>query len=248
MKSTLTTTAYLLGMLTLPLGADDKPVRKPITFEDTTSPNGAYVVAWSAPKLSESDWESISNGEEANELLLDAIEEETENPLVDVKSGRKITEMGSCFWAIPAGGMPNHQFLDVAWSSSSDLVVVLHGQHYEYGAFEAVQLAKGSKVAQLDFGTKLEELFRKRLTAQHPAEYKRDKEDLVIKFEELKALGGRKFSVEAWAYVPKQEDTLHHHSTVTFTVPFNAGKLSLQVLEFKTVRNDDDESPAEAEK
>jgi hypothetical protein len=56
--------------------------------------------------------------------MLPALEEGTENRLVEVKSGRTLAELGSSYWSVPGGMSPNHQFLDVAWSSASDLVVV----------------------------------------------------------------------------------------------------------------------------
>ena len=48
--------------------------------------------------------------------------------------------------------------------------------------------------------------FREHLASKYAARYKRDKGDLAIEFQDLKSLGGRKFCVDAWAYVPKSAD------------------------------------------
>src|SRR5204863_5322042 len=61
---------------------------------------------------------------------------------------------------------------------------------------------------------------------------------------------GQKCCVDAWAYVPKSGDdnSLKDHSKLTLTLPYVKGQLRIQLLGFETVRDDADESPAEAAK
>ena len=224
-----------------------EPERPYLVLSETTSPNGHYAVAWTLPKGLQIDWEKFRSGERNSDYLPDLGNSknhiEVEDNLIELKSGRKLALVASGYWALPendhSSGLkfrPDDEFMEVAWSAQSDLVLVLHRLRSgpEWGSFRACHLKDEAVVAQLDCGEAMDTAARGHLKKLYPKEYTRHKDDLNLRFDDLKLLGGSKFSLGfAVALTNEHGNRTYKGSVIKFELrPEKNGKLSLHVLGF----------------
>ncbi len=247
-------TAHLAVFVVCPLltvapsaPANSEPERPYLVIEETTSPNGLYAVAWTLPKGPQIEWEKFRRGERGSDSLPDfdnperAIE--VEDNLIELKSGRKLSTVAAGYWALPKGDSsadaklrPDDEFMEVAWSAQSDLVLVVHSlpPGPEWGSLRAVQLKDGAVVRQLESGDDLEAAVRSHLKKRYRQEYERGKDHLNLRISEVKSLGGSKFSLRAVAnLVNKYGNRSYRGATIKFELRAGKkGKLSLHILSF----------------
>ena len=234
----------------LTASANSEPERPYLVIEETTSPNGQYAVAWTLPKGPQIDWEKFRRSERGSNDLPDLdnpqSEIEVEDNLIELKSGRKLATVATGYWALPNSDTNSdlkfrsaEEFMEVAWSAQSDLVLVLHCLRSgpEWGFLRAYQLEGGAVVRSLESGGGLEAAMRSHLKKRYPKEYERGKDHLYLRISEVKSLGGSKFSVRA---VGNLENKYGNRSYRGATIKFGLragknGKLSLHVLSFTKI-------------
>ena len=247
---------FVVGLLTVAPSAraNSEPERPYLVIEETTSPNGQYAVAWTLPKGPQIDWERFRSGERGSDDLPDLdnpqSDIEVEDNLIELKSGKKLTTVASGYWALPKGDTSSgrtfqsaEEFMEVAWSAQSDIVLVLHSLRSgpEWGSLRAVQLEGGAVVRQLDSGDGLEAAVRSHLKKRYRQEYERGKDHLNLRISDVQSLGGSKFSLSAVAnLVNKYGNRSYRGATVQFELrPGKIGKLNLHVLGFTEVDLDE---------
>ncbi len=234
-----------------------EPERPYLVISETTSPNGHYAVAWTLPKGPQIDWEKFRSGERNSDYLPDLDKTRSdilvEDNLIELQSGRKLAMVASGYWALPendhSSGLkfrPNDEFMEVAWTAQSDLVLVLHRLRSgpEWGSFRACQFKDETVVAQLDCGEAMETAARGHLKKLHPKEYARHKDDLNLRFDDLKSLGGSKFSLGFEAALTNEHgNRTYKGSVIKFELrPEKNGKLSLHVLGFTEMDLEEEEA------
>lgn len=222
-----------------------EPERSYLVIEKTVSPDGRYAVAWTLPKGPSIDWEKFRSGERNSDYLpdFDKLGSEIKDNLIELKSGRKLAGVASGYWALPEGDhcaglrfKPDDEFLEVAWSAQSNVVLVLHRVRSgsEGASLRAVQVEGGAAVGQLECDHDLAGPARAQLKKVHPQEYERSKDDLDLRFSDVKSFGGSKFSLRAIAKLEsKYGNGIYRGSVIRFELRAGKdGKLSLHVLGF----------------
>jgi hypothetical protein len=224
-----------------------EPERRYLVISETTSPNGDYAVAWTLPKGPQIDWEKFRSGERSSDYLPDLDNHksdiEVEDNLIELKSGRKLATVATGYWALPKSGISSglklqsaEEFMEVAWSAQSDVVLVLHRLRSgpEWGSLRGVQLKDGAIVSQLESGDDLEAAVRSHLKKFYRQEYERGKDHLNLRISDVKSLGGSKFSLRAIANLENKDGNRRYRGlAITFELQAGKnGKLSLHVLSF----------------
>ena len=237
----------LWPVLVLSAPPNAEPERRYLVIEETTSPNGQYAVAWTLPKGPQIDWERFRSGERSSDYLPDLDNPKSdiavEDNLIELKSGRKLATVAVGYWALPKGdtgsGMkfhPDDEFLEVAWSVRNDFVLVLHRLRSgsAWGSLRAVRIADGAVAGQLENGADLEAAVRAHLKKIYPREYARIKDHLDLRFDDVKSLGGPRFSLNAVAALTNENGNKSYKgSTIKFELRSGTeGKLILHVLGF----------------
>ena len=241
------TLLVLWPVLVLSAPPNAEPERRYLVISETTSPNGDYAVAWTLPKGPQIDWEKFRSGERNSEYLPalgnSKSNTEVEDNLVELKSGRMLAKVASGYWALPEGSAgsglkfhPDDEFLEVAWSDQSDFVLVLHRLRSGsvWGSLRAVRIADGAVAGQLENGAELEAAVRAHLKKIYPREYGQDKDHLDLRFEDVKSLGGPRFSLNTVAALTNENGNRSYKgSTIKFELQSGReGKLILHVLGF----------------
>ena len=95
-------------------------------------------------------------------------------------------------------------------------------------------IADGAVAGQLENGDDLEAAVRAHLKKIYPREYERDKDHLDLRFEDVKSLGGPRFSLNAIAALTNENGNRSYKgSTIKFELRGGKeGKLILHVLGF----------------
>lgn len=223
-----------------------------LVIPETTSPNEQYAIAWMLPRGPQIDFEKFRTGERNSDYLPDFANprSDIEDNLVALKSGRKLATVALGYWALPEGNhspglkfRPDNEFMEVAWSPSSDFVLVLH--HWRFGpegdSLRAFRLEIGAVVSQVECGSDLEVALRAFLKKRHGQEYERVKGDPNLRFSDLKSLGGSRFSLNGIAKLQNPYGNgIYRGATFKFELrPGKEGKLSLRVLGFTEVDLDE---------
>ena len=237
----------LWPVLALSAPPNTEPERRYLVINETTSPNGEYAVAWTLPKGPQIDWEKLRSAERNSDYLPDLGNSnshiEVEDNLVELKSGRMLAMVASGYWALPEGSAgaglkvhPDDEFMEVAWSAQSEFVLVLHRLRSgsAWGSLCAVRIADGAVAGQLENGAELEAAVRAHLEKIYPREYGQDKDHLDLRFEDVKSLGGPRFSLNAIAALTNENGNRSYKgSTIKFELRGGKeGKLILHVLGF----------------
>ena len=240
----------LWPVLALSARPNTEPERRYLVISETTSPNGEYAVAWTLPNGPQIDWEKFRSGERNSDYLPDLGNSnshiEVEDNLVELKSGRMLAKVASGYWALPEGSAgaglkfhPDYEFLEVAWSAQSDFVLVLHRLRSgpAWGSLRAVRIADGAVAGQLENGAELEAAVRGYLKKIYPREYARHKDHLDLRFDDVKSLGGPRFSLNAVAAMTNDNGNRSYKgSTIEFELRSGKeGKLILHVLGFTEI-------------
>ncbi len=220
-----------------------EPERPYLVIAGTTSPNGRYAIAWTLTKSPQIDWEKFRAGERGSDYLPDFEKPENEiaDNLIELDSGRKLAAVASGYWALPESGSgpklhPDDEFLEVAWSARNDFVLVLHRLRFgpDWGSLRAVRIADGAVAGQLETGAELEAAVRAHLKKTYPREYARHEDHLDLRFNDVKSLGGPRFSLNAVAALTNENGNRSYKgSTIKFELRSGKdGKLILHVLGF----------------
>lgn len=216
-----------------------------LVIPETTSPDGQYAVVWALPKGPQIDWEKFRTGERKSDELPSFADpkSEIEDNLIELKSGRKLATVSSGYWALPEGDYSsgleyrtNEEWMEVAWSPQSDFVLVLHHLRTgpAWGSLRGFQIEAGVVVSQLECGPDLEAALVAHLKKRHRQEYERGKDHLGPRFNDVKSLGGLKFSVNGVAkLVSKSGNGIYRGATIKFELRRGEkGRLSLHLLGF----------------
>lgn len=245
--STAGLAVFVVWPLTVALStpANAEPERPYLVIQETTSPNGQYAVAWTLPKGPQIDWEKFRSGERSSDYLPDLdnpkSEIEVEDNLIELKFGRKLATVAVGYWALPKGDTNSslkfqsaEEFMEVAWSAQSDVVLVLHRLRSgpDWGSLRAVQLKDGAVVSQLESGDGLEAAVRSHLKKLYLQEYERGKDHLNLRISDVKSLGDSKFSLRSVANLENKDGNRSYRGSI-IKLELRAGKngkLSLHVL------------------
>lgn len=220
-----------------------EPERPYLVIAGTTSSNGRYAIAWTLTKGPQIDWEKFRAGERGSDYLpnFEKPANEIADNLVELDSGRKLAAVASGYWALPEGLSgpkfhPDDEFLEVAWSAQNDFVLVLHRLRSgsAWGSLRAVRIADGAVSGQLENGAELEAAVRAHLKKIYPREYAQHKDHLGLRFDDVKSLGGPRFSLNAVAALTNENGNRSYKgSTIKFELRSGKnGKLILHVLGF----------------
>ena len=100
--------------------------------------------------------------------------------------------------------------------------------------FRAVRIADGAIAGQLENGAELESAVRTHLKKIYPREYARHNDHLDLRFDDVKSLGGPRFSLNAVAALTNENGNRSYKgSTIKFELQSGReGKLILHVLGF----------------
>lgn len=213
-----------------------------LVIPGTTSPSGRYAIAWTLPNGPQIGWEKFRAGERGSDYLpsFEKPADQIVDQLIELDSGRSVVAVASGYWALPEGGPgpkfhPDDEFMEVAWSAQSDFVVVLHRLRSgsAWGSLRAVRIADGAMAGRLENGAELEAAVRAHLK-NYPHGNARNKDQLELRFDDVKSLGGARFSLNAVAALTNEKGNRSYKgSTVRFELRHGKeGKLTLHVLGF----------------
>jgi hypothetical protein len=224
-----------------------------IIFPDTTSPDGGYAFAWGLPAEYKIDWDAVHRTGETTALLdVAAGNPEVENYLVELKAERVLMKLeDSMAWRLPDGRSSPRQFLQVCWAPASDLAIVGTSDRWGSGPVEVFQFSAGKVMPAVEIGGELDAAFRAYLARPEGKVYSRRASKLVTSFDGYRATGGGKFSVSAFAEVPRsiEDDGVFAEHRIRFSLSSSPPKpLAVKILEVAPISAADPELAQRLEK
>jgi len=164
-------------------------------FDNTTSPNGQFAIAWGLGPLVNLE-ESLERGQ----FDLQGIE----NFIVSLSDHKVLATLKNVHvWVDPSKGNGAGDRLQASWGSANDLVVV--DCEGDLGSFylRAFKLQKSKVVGSLGLESAVQKVVFDRLAKDYSAQYKRAAKFLALSYSDFEAEGENSFGLTASTVVDK---------------------------------------------
>lgn len=220
-----------VGML---LGAGISPARADgfRRFEQTISPDGAWVLAWGNAG---SSFEELKEWpvEEEKDLAFDF-----DNYLVKAATGKVVARVPDFHYFSNGPGHENHNDIHVAWAPDSQNAVAIYAGRWSDIAITWIEPKTLSFVSLRE---PMEAAYRRLLLTQ-----KKVREAGEISFGDPVLLGGGVLLTEAWAQIPKDGPVWHYRLKLQIRIA--GGKAQVAVLKSRAIGEDESEGTEDLEK
>lgn len=164
-------------------------------FDNTTSPNNQYAIAWGLGPLVNLD-EALGRGQ----FDLQGVE----NFIISLSDHKVLATLKNVHvWVDPAKENATGDRLQASWGSANDLVVV--NCEGDQGSFylRGFKLQKNKVVGSLGLESPVEKVVLGRLAKDYAAQYKRSAKFLALSYSDFEAEGENSFGLTASTVVDK---------------------------------------------
>lgn len=199
-------------------------------FEETISPDGAYVLAWGWSKAGDlaalKEWPKEQDNDQ----------EAVENYLVDAVEGRVLAIIPGFTYFRGTPGRENHNGLSVGWSADSrDALAIYDGRWTN----EAVVWIRPATRTLINVRDQLDDAYRGLLKARE-----KQRDPGGISFQYPAVLPGGVLVADAWAQHPKEDPVFHYR--VRFRVKIDGDKARCEVVSGRKIPDEIQEPTDEA--